>query len=58
MTDNIWDNKYPKAFEAWYVRANSKYYKQSCYNAWKAGRKHQKKLANLAVSIRQYHSMK
>ena len=42
---NPWDDKYPKAFINWYTRHHNYDYKQSCYNAWKAGRKHQKKLA-------------
>ena len=48
---NSWDNKYPKAFEAWYYRHHNYNYKQSCYNAWKAGREHQKGLVNTANAL-------
>jgi len=37
--------EYPKAFEEWYSRHDNWYYKRSLFNAWKAGRRHQKKLA-------------
>lgn len=46
-------NKYPKAFETWYHRHvfvqclsdwQSGEYKQALFNAWKAGRRHQKHL--------------
>lgn len=47
--------KYPKAFIDWYYRHVFPYglldrngYKRAAYNAWKAGRKHQKKLMRRA----------
>ena len=46
---NPWDNKYPKSFLKWYSRHQNYDYRQSSYNAWKAGRKHQKKLAEEKV---------
>lgn len=53
--------KYPKAFEQWYSLHVFPYgllernnYKQAAYNAWKAGRNHQKKLAYAYGNVVRY----